>query len=472
MRTATVLARFGYTRPQLAPLTVAASAGSLIASHVCDGVFWIVSRYFGISVADTPRTRTVLSLTGFGLATALMAFVWTSANADTTGYTTKVGVMTGMDRRRFLGAAGTAGLGTVLTAPAAFAAPRAAETTGGGATAFLGSYSTWGSPPGQGLQVAARSRAALDVVSTVAGVPDASFLAFSRDRRRMYVTNELVPDGTVTAVDVCDPRRPRVLGTRSTRGAGPTHLSVHPGGRHLLTANYTDGTVVVHPILRDGTLGESTDLVQHTGDEREPHAHQVLTDPTGRWVLAVDLGADSVYVYHLDRRAGTLAPHRQVRLPSGAGPRHLAFHPGGRFAYILGELRPEITIAAWNPGSGELTLGEPVPTVDDDAQQPQYPAEIAVSGDGRFVYASNRGEDTIATFAAGRTGDALQRIGNVSTGGVWPRHFTLDPSQRWIYVANQRSGTVTWLPRDPHTGLPGSVAGSVSVPSAAIVTFA
>jgi 6-phosphogluconolactonase len=245
--------------------------------------------------------------------------------------------MTGIDRRRFLGAAGVAGLGAVLAAPRASGTPHA---WGHVSAVFLGSYSTWGSPPGQGLQVATRSGTALDVAATVPGVADASFFAFSRDRRRMYVTNELVPDGTVTAVDVGDARRPRVLGARSTQGAGPTHLSVHPGGRHLLTANYTDGTVVVHPILRDGLLGEATDLVRHTGDEREPHAHQVRTDPSGRWVLAVDLGADSVYVYRLDPRSGTLALHRQVRLPSGAGPRHLAFHPCGRFAYILGELRP------------------------------------------------------------------------------------------------------------------------------------
>jgi 6-phosphogluconolactonase len=377
--------------------------------------------------------------------------------------------MTGIDRRRFLGAAGVAGLGAVLAAPRASGTPHA---WGHVSAVFLGSYSTWGSPPGQGLQVATRSGTALDVAATVPGVADASFFAFSRDRRRMYVTNELVPDGTVTAVDVGDARRPRVLGARSTQGAGPTHLSVHPGGRHLLTANYTDGTVVVHPILRDGLLGEATDLVRHTGDEREPHAHQVRTDPSGRWVLAVDLGADSVYVYRLDPRSGTLALHRQVRLPSGAGPRHLAFHPCGRFAYILGELRPEITVAAWDPGSGVLTLGEAVPTVDDDAPQPQYPAEITVSRDGRFVYASNRGEDTIATLATGRGGAALRRVGNVSTGGAWPRHFTLDPSQRWFYVANQNSGTVTWLPRDSRTGLPGTVAGSVTVPSVAIVAFA
>ncbi|GAB3474963.1 lactonase family protein [Amycolatopsis cihanbeyliensis] len=373
-----------------------------------------------------------------------------------------------IDRRRFLGALGVAGVGSVLGAGAATAAPTGRR----GQTVFLGSYSTWGSPPGAGLQVAGRSGAGLSVQHTVPGVPDASFFAFSPGRRTLYVTNELVPDGTVTALDLRDPRRPRVLGSRTTLGAGPTHLSVHPGGRHLLTANYTDGTVVVHPILSGGALGEPTDLARHTGTERDPHAHQVLTDPGGNWVLAVDLGADSVYVYKLDTWSGKLRPHEQVRLPSGAGPRHLAFDPHGRFAYILGELRPEITVASWDAARGKLTLGATVPTVPGSAPEPQYPAEIAVSADGRFVYASNRGEDTLATFAVRGYGRELHRIGeNVPTGGAWPRHFTLDPTQRWFYVANQNSGTVTWLPRDPRTGLPGAVAGEVSVPSVAVVAF-
>ncbi len=342
----------------------------------------------------------------------------------------------------------------------------------GGRVVFVGSYTSSPSA-GHGLDVATCAGGpALRLDHTVPGVPDASWFAFSADRKVLYSTNEAEPVGSVTALSLRDPARPAVLNKQTSRGSAPTHLSVHPSGRYLLTANYGDGTVVVHPILAGGKLGESTDLVKHTGSERDAHAHQVVTDPSGRWVLAVDLGADSVYVYRLDLTSGKLALHEQVRLPSGAGPRHLAFHPNGRVAYVLGELRPEITVASWDPGSGKLTPGKVVPTVAAGAPGPNYPGEIATSGDGRFVYASNRGENTIAAFATGQGGHDLKRLGdNASSGGDWPRHFTLDPSERWVYVSNQRSGAVTWLPRDPRTGLLGAPRGSLAVPSVATVLF-
>ncbi|WP_020672008.1 lactonase family protein [Amycolatopsis nigrescens] len=374
--------------------------------------------------------------------------------------------MAELGRRKFLGAVGAAGIGTIVTARAA-----GAETAGrGGGVVFVGSYTS--SPPaGHGLDVASRSGAALRLERTVPSVPDASWFALSANRSVLYATNELVPDGAVTALSLRAPANPRVLNTQPSKGSAPTHLSVHPSGRYLLTANYGSGSVVVHPIRQDGSLAEVSDLAQHTGAERDAHAHQVVTDPSGRWVLAVDLGADSVYVYRLDLGTGKLTKHEQVVLPSGAGPRHLAFHPGGRVAYVLGELRAEVTVAAWDAARGKLTLGEVVPTVDANAPVPSYPGEIAVSPDGGFVYASNRGEDTIATFAVRDSGRAISRVGNVATGGVWPRHFTLDPSGRWIYVSNQRSGTVNWLPRDPKTGLPGRSQGSLAVPSVATVLF-
>ncbi|RZQ62943.1 lactonase family protein [Amycolatopsis suaedae] len=370
--------------------------------------------------------------------------------------------MAGLDRRRFLGAVGAAGLGAVLTAKGAGAGLRQQVV-------YLGSYSTWGEPPGAGLQVATRSGQALRVGATVADMADSSWLALSADRRRMYVTNELEA-GRVTALDVSDAARPRILNSRSTGGAHPTHLTVHPSGKYLLSANYTGGSVAVNPILAGGKLGEPTDVVKHPKRERDPHAHQVVVDPSGRWVLAVDLGADAVFVYRLDQATGKLALNQRLDLPSGAGPRHLAFHPRGGFAYVLGELRAEITVAAFDAGRGRLTTGQVIPTVDPSAPAPQYPAEIVVSPDGRFVYASNRGEDTIATFTV--NGASLARLTpNVPTGGVWPRHFTLDPSGRWIYVANQRSGTVSWLPRDPATGRLGKAAGTTPVGHVAFVLF-
>lgn len=341
-----------------------------------------------------------------------------------------------LDRREFLGYAG------FVTAAFALArtAPRPEPST-----VYLGCFGTdlrTGEIDGGGV---------LTVTGAVAGVPDASFLAFHH--RFLYTTNEA--QGRVTAIDRTTNT---VLNSRQSGGAGPTHVSVHRDG-YLLTANYTSGSVAVHRLNDDGTIGERTDLVQHEGTDRDPHAHQILPTPSGEWVLAVDLGTDSVYVYGL--ADGTLTQHQQLRLPTGAGPRHLAFHPTEPFVYVLGELRPEITVAAWDEGT--LTPGQVIPT----APEGNFPAEIAVSADGRFVYASNRGDNTIAAFTV--TDDRLTALGSTPTGGDWPRHFTLSPDEQRIYVSNQRSGTVTWLPRDPATGTLGTVEGSAPVESVGIV---
>jgi 6-phosphogluconolactonase len=370
-----------------------------------------------------------------------------------------------LGRRAFLGTAGAVGIGTMLGTGVA----RAAAQRGGRQVVYVGSYTST-PPAGRGLDVARDAGSALTLERTVPGVPDASWFAVSG--HVVYSTIEQDPSGSVAALDIRDPANPRPLGTQPTNGSLPTHLSVHPSGRYLLTANYGSGSVVVHPILRDGSLGEPTDLASHVGPERDPHAHQVIIDPSGRWVLAVDLGADSVYVYKLDLGTGKLVQHHQVLLPSGAGPRHLAFHPNGRVAYIVQELRSEITMAAWQPRRGVLTLGEVVPTVGPDAPNPNYPGEIAVSRDAQFVYASNRGENSVATFAVLEGGWRLRRLGeNVPTGGDWPRHLALDAGGRRVFVSNQRSGTVTCLPRDPGTGALGQATPAFSVPSVAVVHF-
>jgi 6-phosphogluconolactonase (cycloisomerase 2 family) len=348
-----------------------------------------------------------------------------------------------LDRREFLGYAGFVS--------AALALARTGGDLASPSTVYLG---TFGGDLRTGEVDEVDDDGVLTVTGTVAGVRDASFLAFHD--RFLYTTNE--GQGRVTALDRTTNT---VLNTVSSGGAGPTHLSVHEDG-HLLTANYGSGSVAVHALNDDGSIGARTDLVQHQGADRDPHAHQVLPDPAGEWVLAVDLGADSVYVYGL--ADGTLTLHQQLRLPAGAGPRHLAFHPSEPLVYVLGELRPEITVATWE--NGTLTPGQVIPT----ARAGNAPAEIAVSSDGRFVYASNRGDDTIAAFAV--NGDELTALGSTPTGGAWPRHFTLSPDERRIYVSNQNSGTVTWLPRDPATGTLGGVEGAAALPSVGIVGWA
>lgn len=326
-------------------------------------------------------------------------------------------------------------------------------------TVYLGSFAACGLRVGQ----VDDDTGELTVTGSVPEVPEASFLAFSLNRRVLYATNELTPDGTVTALDIADPERPVVLNRQPAGGAAPTHLSVHTSGRFLLTANHGDAVVAVHRLEADGAIGERTDRVKLGG-----RAHQVLTDPSGRWVLTVDLGADTVHVHRLDAAHGTLHPRDQLRLDPGFGPRHLAFHPFGRFVYILGELRPEIAVARWDAASGRLDPGPVIPTA---AAEDTFPAELTVCRDGRFVYATNRGENTVAVLAVHDDGARLALVATTPTGGDWPRHLILAPDERRLYVCNQRSGTVTVLPRDPTTGLLGTPVGAVPVPDAAVMLF-
>lgn len=306
--------------------------------------------------------------------------------------------------------------------------------------AFVGGYGA------DGLAVADVVDGRLTIRSRVA-VPDASWLAFSTDRKHLYAVNENAA-GSVTALDA---ETLAVLGTRPV-GDAPAHLSVH--GRHLLVANYGSAGVAVLPL----DLGPLTDLVTYPDGS---HAHQVVTDPSGRWVLAVDIGGDSIYVYQLD--SGKLRQHHRVT--ATGGPRHLVFHPDGRHAYVVCEYVSQVIVFAWS--DGKLTERQTVATVEPGTVN--HPAEVVVSPDGRFLYVTNRGANSIATFAI--HDDTVRLSGSVPTGGDWPRHATLDPSGRRLYVSNQRSGTVTWLERDPETGALSTVAGSTAVPDVAMVVF-
>ncbi|WP_431044660.1 lactonase family protein [Streptomyces sp. P1-3] len=344
--------------------------------------------------------------------------------------------------------------GTAEPRPAGAAEPGSGGP-GGVRPVYLGSF-------GGGITIGTYDTAsgALTTTGVCDRVTDPSFLALAPSGRVLYALDER-PGGTVSALAIGADGALTALGrARSTGGDGPTHLAVHPGGRHLLTANYGSGSVAVHPIRPDGALGERTDLVRHTGSgpdpvrQEGPHAHQVLADPTGRFVLAVDLGTDTVYTYRLDAARGRLAPVSEARAAPGAGPRHLAFHPGARFAYVLGELDSTITVAAYDERSGELSPRDARPTLPDGAEPDErnYPAGVVVSADGRFVYVSNRGDDSVARFVVTDGGAGLRLLDTVPCGGAYPRHIVLSPSGALLFAGNQNAGTVTVFRVDRRTG--------------------
>ncbi|KJK40782.1 6-phosphogluconolactonase [Streptomyces variegatus] len=329
---------------------------------------------------------------------------------------------------------------------------REARRPSGPRPLFLGTYtSVEGGGKGIGLATYDAATGRITGTGTITGVGDPSYLAIHPDRRTLYAVDER-DDGAVTAVRLADRK---VLGSRSTGGAAPCHLSVHPGGRWLLSANYGAGSVAVHPIDASGALGERTGLVRHTSPppgpgQEGPHAHQFVTSPDGGHVLAVDLGTDTVYTYRLDEKAGTLTEAARARTRPGAGPRHLTFHPGGRYAYLANEVDNTVAVCAYDKASGRLTIGEAQSTGTGPGTS--YPAQILVTANGRYAYLANRGHNSLTRYAVEADGARLRLLGTVPVGGDFPRQIAFSPQGTLLFAANQKSSTVTAFHVDEANG--------------------
>ncbi|WP_095938100.1 lactonase family protein [Streptomyces sp. Tue6028] len=371
----------------------------------------------------------------------------------------------GWTRRRFVGVLAGAAAVTTVPAPAApgaapsgaapapaAPAPTASRSPAQGSRPgprplFLGTYtSVDGGGTGVGIASYDPTTGRVTGAGTVTGVGDPSYLAPHPDGRTLYAVDER-EDGGVTAVRLrAGGQKPSVLGTRSTGGAGPCHLSVHPSGRWLLSANYGSGSVAVHPIDVSGALGERTDLVTHSSPapgpgQQGPHAHQFITGPDGDHVLAVDLGTDTVYTYRLDRSKGTLTEVSQAHTRPGAGPRHLTFHPDGHHAYLANEVDNTVAVCGYDPATGRLTVGDPQSTGTGEGTS--YPAQILVTADGAYAYLANRGHNSLTRYAVEADGGRLRLLDTVPVGGDFPRHIAFSPDGRLLFAANQRSGTVS-----------------------------
>ncbi|GAA2767893.1 lactonase family protein [Streptomyces paradoxus] len=372
----------------------------------------------------------------------------------------------GWSRRRFVGALAGGVAAAALPAcdnspapaatpapePEASTSPSRARRPSGPRPLYLGTYtSAEGGGKGIGLATYDAATGRITGAGTIGGVGDPSYLAIHPDRRTLYAVDER-DDGAVTAVRLSDRK---VLGSRSTGGAAPCHLSVHPGGRWLLSANYGSGSVAVHPIDASGALGERSDLVRHTSPppgpgQEGPHAHQFVTSPDGGHVLAVDLGTDTVYTYRLDDKAGTLSEVAQAHTRPGAGPRHLTFHPGGRYAYLANEVDNTVAVCSYDAASGRVEVGEAQSTGTGSGTS--YPAQILVTADGRYAYLANRGHNSLTRYAVEADGARLRLLGTVPVGGDFPRQIAFSPEGTLLFAANQKSSTVTVFSVDGANG--------------------
>jgi 6-phosphogluconolactonase len=253
-----------------------------------------------------------------------------------------------------------------------------------------------------------------------------------------------------------------LLNEASTRGSGPCHLTVDRTGKNLLVANYTGGSVAVLPVNEDGSLRNATAFIQHTGSsivqgrQEAPHVHCIRTSPDNHFVLAADLGLDEVLVYRFDPLRGSLAPNDPpfVKTTPGAGPRHFAFHPNGKFVYVVNELQCTLSAFSYNGAQGVLRELQTVSTLPDDYKitKDDSAAEIVVHPSGKFVYGSNRGHDSIAVFAIDSTTGTVTALERISTQGKTPRGLGIDPTGSYLIACNQDSDSLVVFRIDPQTG--------------------
>jgi 6-phosphogluconolactonase len=333
---------------------------------------------------------------------------------------------------------------------------------------FVGTY-TERTPDGSKGIYAARfdtSTGRISALTPVAELQNPSWVTVSRDRRFLYAVSEVgtpdatgTPAGLVVAYAIGAGGKLTELNRVSSGGADPCHLAIDRTGRTVAVANYTGGSTVAFKVGADGRLGAAS-KDQHTGKgpnaERQEGAHAHSTDfvSDDRLLLSCDLGNDRIYVYDHDPRAGAIAAHKPafVALEPGSGPRHLAVHPSKRYVYVLTELTSHVAMFSWNPATGTLVQRQSIPTVPVGTPPSNSTAEIVVHPNGRYVYASNRGHDSIAVFSVDARNGRLTGIGNTPTGGNVPRNFAIDASGRWLLAANQRSDSIVTFAIDQSTG--------------------
>jgi 6-phosphogluconolactonase len=312
-----------------------------------------------------------------------------------------------------------------------------------------------------------------------------SFLAVDPSRRFLYAVNEISQyegrsSGGVSAFAIAPGTgKLTLLNEVPSGGAGPCHLTVDKTGKYVLVANYGGGSLAVFPILKDGRLGEASAFVQHSGSsvnpqrQEGPHAHSVYVSPDNRFAICADLGLDEVLVYRFDAGKGTLAPNNPAfaLVSSGAGPRHFAFHPSGKFGYVIDEMQSTVTVFSYDPASGALDVIQTVSTLPQEFKGESTAAEVAVHPSGKFLYGSNRGNDSIALFAINARKGTLTSLGHAPTLGKTPRNFAIDPTGSYLFAANQDSDIVVQFRIDPNTGFLTPIGQVLEVSSPVCVTF-
>ena len=356
--------------------------------------------------------------------------------------------------------------------------------SGGQYLVYIGTYTRSGASQGIYAYRMDLSSGELTPIGVTTGIANPSFLALDPSNRFLYSVAEVSEGekrtGAVSAFSVNRTTGELTkLNHQSSEGAGPCYVSVDTTGSVALVANYGSGSIASLPIDEQGRLQPAASAIQHEGssvNERRqegPHAHSIMADPANRFVLAADLGTDKLMIYRLDAKTGQLTPNEpaSVSLEPGSGPRHFAFHPNGRFVYVINELTSTITAFAYDGQRGALEPLHTTSTLPEGFEGQNSTAEILVHPSGKFVYGSNRGHNSIAIFAVDEQTGQLTAAGHQSTGGETPRNFRVDPTGKYLLAANQQTDNVVVLRIDDQTGKLNPTGQELQVPTPVCIKF-
>jgi 6-phosphogluconolactonase len=385
--------------------------------------------------------------------------------------------------RRLLAATASALIVLTWTVPFAQGAPAAHK---GKYLAYVGTYTEEGNKS-KGIYAYRYDTATGQIASLglAAETTNPSFVAIHPNGKFLYAVNEVGkyegPNSGGVSAFAIDHATGKLtfLNEVASRGADPCYITVDKTGKHVLVANYTGGSVAVFPVLSDGKLGEASAFVQHTGHgtnpERQggPHAHSIDLSPDNRFAMVDDLGLDELLVYRFDSAKGSLASNepKSAKVEPGAGPRHFALRPGSQFAYVINEMQSSITAFANDSKAGALHPIQTMSTLPKNFSGKNDGAEVQMHPSGKFLYASNRGHDSIAVFAIDKAKGTLTPIEYTPTQGSTPRSFEIDPTGELLFAENEKSDNIVIFRIDAKTGHLTPAGKVLDVPSPVCVKF-
>ncbi|WP_045519173.1 lactonase family protein [Neobacillus niacini] len=313
-------------------------------------------------------------------------------------------------------------------------------------------------------------------IRAVATLENPTYLTLSNDKKYLYSVAKEGNFGGLSAYSITDNGELTPINNQLSEGSPPCHVSVDSMMRYVFSANYHKGTVesyLINP--EEGSIQPASSIIQHEGSgpdprQEKPHLHYAGLTPDEKYLVAVDLGTDSLTTYEVSEE-GKLAKVQLLPLKAGSGPRHLTFHPHGKIAYIMTEFSSEVIVLSYHPESGKFIEEQYISTLPEDFKENNQGSAIHISNDGRFVYAGNRGHNSIAVFSVNEETGGLHFLEYTSTEGDWPRDFEIEPSGRYIVASNQESSNLVLFARDENTGKLTLLQSDIKVPHPVCVKF-